>query len=1473
MIGKGSWNLMACAVAALLFPSASSFAGLVEVAQLGTASQTTEWNGGLFPASGAIDGNAATFSHTDSSTPNNGWEVLFDREYEVARIEVQMRGDCCGGRMTGSTVRGWNGAGDSVYDVELSDPGVGATVSFDLPTGVMMSRLRIGFENGRGNPGTGLPVVHLAEVRVMAQEENPVVIDSFVATPAEVAAGEDVTLTWQVQNADSLRLYPGGQLVPLSGSFSVQPMESSIFEIAGENERGMARQLIGVVVDGESLPLQISEIMAVNDGSLVRSDGSTPDWIELWNPNPFAVDLTGYGLSDEGDDLRKFVFSSGTIGAGEFFVVDASESSLDGVTATGFRLSRDEGSRLILSDPNGAILEDLVYPRQVGDVGYGKYRDSEFRYWVQPSPGSVNLGEMVEGFVEDTRFSIGRGFYSEAQIVEIESATPGAVIYVTTDGSEPGPDNPSAQVYDGAISITGTTVLRAAAFRDGWEPTNVDTQTYLFVDQVSGQSTTPDGFPLQWVPNLNGVQSGVPALSHFGMDPQVLSSLPLLDTEGETFDLEAALTSIPSMSLVMDAEELFDPVDGLHINAHQRGRSWERKVSFEIMDPLADTSVQADCGLRMHGGWNRFPEMLKKSFRLYFRSEYGDAKLEYPMFPGSEIEEFDRLILRSGNGKAWPSPWRALSGGGNSLERVTYFRDQLVRDLQGATGNASIPGTFMHLYINGHYWGLYNPVERPTEHFAAARFGGSDEEYDVIKWIRGTGHDVSAGDDEAWNQLISLVRGNVLNPATYAAIQDLLDLENFADYLIVNHYAGNIDWIDNNVYAMRRKLPGEPFRIYCWDSEESFLSVGTDISDRLVGDTCTEIHMALRANPEYRLLFADRVQRHVFNGGALTLEAAEQVLDSHADFIDRAIVGESARWGDLLRPAAPYDRNDWLSEVANLKNGYLGQRRNLAFSQWRNDGLYPDVEAPDFQPQHGGRITQGTPVLLESESDGTIFYTLDGSDPRLPGGAISPGAIEFESGMSEEDLLGLGSDWSYLDDGSDLGNSDLVVGSPEYGEDNWKHESFADGGWAIGPAPLGFGGISGTTLNTIVSFGDDLAMKHRTTYFRRLFEVANAGRFVSLNLKLMSDDGAVVYLNGREVARDGFPADVGVVTAETLANERSGPNERQLRTFVVPASMLNEGVNVLAVEVHQASDGSSDLGFDLELKGMVASESGRIDLEGGTEIKARVLEGGEWSALTEALFIPGDRAGDLVVSELMYHPATGGAEFLEIVNRGQVSHPLFDLAITGGIQFDFSEAGVRFLNPGERLVLVRDAARFALAYPGVTIGGEYSGGLGNGGDSFSLIDQDGNVLWALDYSDDAPWPSGTDGEGRSLIYADGDLFDPESWRPSTSIGGNPGASDRRALQQGEELVGYAIDQLDFSIGDAGDVTIVLDLRPGSDEAEVIPEWSGDLESWSQGGLQLESQSPVAGGGMRKVWRLLDAPNDQRIFLRGRVIGR
>lgn len=1121
-------NAFVCLFSGLALPL---WGELVEITNLGSPTQTSEYNDGEFPASNAVDGALQSFSHTDGSTPNNAWFLSFEEEYEIARIEVVMRADCCGGRLTGSTLRVTDADGDSVYDAPLTDGGTGQATPFNLPPGVFGKQLRLGFEGGATNPGGGSTLVHLGEVRVFSEIDTLPQVVSFGAAPATLTSGSSVTLSWEVAAADSVELLGLGPVMA-TASQVVSPTVSTVYSLQATNSAGTRTVDFPVIVDGVAFEPMITEFMASKSAALVRSDGSSPDWIEIWNPNPTALNLAGYRLSDEVAVLAKYQFPSLVLEGGERLVVDASDVSVDGVLSLGFSLGRTEGNALIFSNPAGEILQSFLYPEQREDFSYGAGANLPLRYFLVPTPGESNGTATVEGFVEDTQFSVKRGFFSSPQLVSITTATPGATIYTTTDGTPPTPTGANAAVYTTPIAITETTVLRAAAYREGYLPTNIDTQSYLFVSDVFAQSSSPLSFPEAWVLDLGGRIADVPDFSHYGMDDSVLAQLPLSDSSGASFDLESALLDIPTMSLAIDSSVLFDPVDGLHVNAQNRGRSWERSASIEYLDSRTGEQIQADCGVRMHGGWNRFPEMLKKSMRLYFRSEYGDSKFRFPLFGENEVAEFDRLVLRSGNGKAWASPWRALSGSGNSLERVTYFRDQFVRDLQQATGNPHIPGTFVHLYINGHYWGLYNPVEAANEDFASARFGGEDEDYDVIKFGRGIGHQVAGGDATGWNELISLSRQDVTDPTVFSSIAALLDLPSFADYMLINFFVGNDDWIDNNVFAIRNRATSSPFRFYCWDAEESFLFLSSDRTTSFISDTCAEIHQALRGNAEYRLLFADRAQKHLFQGGALSLAETVPAMEALAETLDRAIVAESARWGSLLRPSEPYDRSDWLAEVSNLQNTYLPSRFATIQTQLRDTGLLSEVETPAFSPQRGGLVSPGFQFSL-TVPVGTVYYTLDGTDPRLEGGQISTTALA-----------------------------------------------------ANGPI---------------------------------------------------------------------------MITSETM-------------------------------------------------------------------VRARTLQGGEWSAMDEALYSTGNVGEDLVVTEIMYHPVDGDAEFLEITNRGMVSYLLSGLSIGGGIEFDFAQALVSEIAPGERLLLVRDQAVFSGLYPTTPIAGEYSGALGNGGESFSLLRDGSEVL-------------------------------------------------------------------------------------------------------------------------------------------------
>src|SRR5437667_657085 len=153
------------------------------------------------------------------------------------------------------------------------------------------------------------------------------------------------------------------------------------------------------------------------------------------------------------------------------------------------------------------------------------------------------------------------------------------------------------------------------------------------------------------------------------------------------------------------------------------------------------------------------------------------------------------------------------------------------------------------------------------------------------------------------------------------------------------------------------------------------------------------IFTRLTANAEFRLRVADHVQKHFFNRGALTTQACQARFLTRSNEINRAVVGESARWG-YSKHEPPFNRDtNWIAEMKRVYGTYLVQRPGIVLGQLRAKGRYPTLTAPSFS-QFGGNVPYGFQLTM-STAAGTIYYTPDGSDPRLLGGAVSSGALIY----------------------------------------------------------------------------------------------------------------------------------------------------------------------------------------------------------------------------------------------------------------------------------------------------------------------------------------------------------------------------------------------------------------------------------------------------------------------------------------------
>ncbi|MEN9675708.1 MAG: hypothetical protein RIS76_1604, partial [Verrucomicrobiota bacterium] len=1050
-------------------------------------------------------------------------------------------------------------------------------------------------------------------------------------------------------------------------------------------------------------------------------------------------------------------------------------------------------------------------------------------FFSPATPGFPN-GASYEGIVADTKFSVNRGFFDDRITLTLSTETPEAVIRYTTNRSEP--TESVGLIYTAPLEIDRTTVIRAAAFRPGWAPTDLDTQSYLFPSDIIASTV------MRTAITQNPVYK-----------PQ----------------MRPALMDLPSVSLT---------------TARAINGNSEVRASMEWLRPDGQPGFQEPCGVRYFGG--AFTEFSKKNFRLYFRSEYGVSKLRYPLFEGENqgvepVQEFDSLELRTGSH--------------DMEQRGFYMSNAFTDDTLLEMGRLNPHGRFVHLYLNGVYWGMYHLRERWGAAMHQSYLGGSRTNYESINgnWNVGGWADPGTpydGDGSTWAKIKSLRN-------RYEQVRPWLDVPQYVDYMVMWMFGGSED----EYRCVGPTVPGSGFQFYLNDAD-GWLCVpnycaagdrtGRDAPGKSAGDGPGSLFSMLykEGHPEYRTLLADAIHRSLFNDGALTPARNAARLTNRTDAVARAFIAESARW-NYLSPAA------WNSRRDSVLNTWLPSRTAEALGQFRAAGFYPTLDAPTHLPA-AGLVSNGIPLIFVGPLAGTVHYTLDGTDPRLPGGAVSPTARTATLGGATEILVPAGSNWRWFTDAAGLSASDLVEGNPQWSASDWKHPAFNDAGWSVGPAQLGYG--EGDEA-TVIPRGDNALNKWITSYYRHSFTVDSTAGITRLLLRLKRDDGALVYLNGRLAARDSMPD--GTVTAGTPGI--SAPDDGQgFIALEVPRESLVSGVNVLAVEVHQASGSSTDVSFDLELLVEVpgGGTSGETPLlTRNTVVKSRTRSGNQWSAMNVAFLQVGELAvapGDLAISELYCHPPGGGddTEFLELTNLSAHAVNLRGARFVDGIQFQFPDTFDTLLGPGERLVLVADVFHFRNRHGiEVPVAGRYFGQLADAGERVQLQSAAGLTLLDLTYATSPPWPAGTDGGGYSLVFAHPERGpnNPLAWRASITTNGTPGGTDATLFSGVPDadsdadglpaLLEYALGTLDnnpasgpealrpgFSAAGAFQLSFTRSLA--ADDVTVEVQTSDDLSVWSS--AQRLSSEPVSAGWVRETWGT-PATGRPQAYLRIRVL--
>ncbi len=684
--------------------------------------------------------------------------------------------------------------------------------------------------------------------------------------------------------------------------------------------------------------LIISEFLAINGQGLVDKDGDHSDWIELHNTGSEPVEWTGWHLTDDPDNLTKWRLPKGSLAPDTYTIIHASGKDFASLfhpeIHANFSLQGD-GEYLALVKPDGlSIAQEFApsFPEQRRDVSTGLAPDGTLARFPTPTPGAAN-GEPSAGIVAPVRFSVTRGIINEPFMLQLHCDTPEATIRFTTSGKAPSLF--TAQTYQEPIPIAETTIIRAHAVHDGFISAPLETHTYLFLDDILRQET---------------LSTSVTAHPVYG---------PLM---------RSALLEHPSISLVTPEPDI--------------SKVTEQETSVEMLFPDGADGFQIDAGVKRVGGHslNAYP---KNNMRLYFRSVYGKEALRFPLFedhPYTDVaaDRFDQLNLRSGSHDSLfylgaASPPQPPSNG-------QYLRNRWINDMQFLMGHESLRGRWVHVYINGLYWGHYQLLERNTQDYFASYLGGNEEDYVAVNKGQGIGN----SDMSAWSAMQAARHD-------YEEFLRWVDIENYVDYMLLNYYCGN-DWDWNPEQNWAGGGPVEPDRggmkFIAWDSDIIFRR----LNDNNLGKGGPHsLFPTLMRHEEFAMLVADRIQQHFHHDGLLTPDNVAKAYNFRAEQIRLSIIPETARWerGRWTRD------NQWQREWDRLNDEFFPNRTAVVLEQFRAKGWSGVTAAPEMHP-FGGYVSDDLSVRLSKGlfATGTILYTTDGNDPRMPGGETSPTAQE-----------------------------------------------------------------------------------------------------------------------------------------------------------------------------------------------------------------------------------------------------------------------------------------------------------------------------------------------------------------------------------------------------------------------------------------------------------------------------------------------
>ncbi len=861
-----------------------------------------------------------------------------------------------------------------------------------------------------------------------------------------------------------------------------------------------------VSVSAQTASLQINEICPSNIDQWVDPSFNYGGWVELYNPTSTTINITGWYLSDKKDKLQKAkVTQTTSVPAYGFTTLWFDHYSKWSKKTIDMKLDCDGGT-LYLSDTKGNLVASLEYPEAVSRCSWARTADGgdAWSYCSNPSPGKTNEGRKFASERLDEPVIATPSQVFQSSSVSFRVTIPeGCTLRFTIDGSAPTESN-GQRSLTGVFFTTVTRTFRFRLFRDGYLPSAVVTRTFI--------KSTRD------------------------------IDLPILSVTG-TQD------NFYSDSLGIFVKGVNGRAGNGQSSKCNWNMDWERPSVFEYFTADGELLFAQEAGIERSGGWSR--AWSPASFKIRANKRYeGQKHLLYPFFEEKPYLKHKSVQIRNG-------------GNDNSCRVIDVILQQIAAT-SGLDIDYQAYQPVAH-FINGVWKGAINMREPSNKHFIYSNYGYDEDEIDQFEMSPDSGYCQKCGTYDAMKDLLTLSK-SAADENAYSAICDLIDMDEFCNYMALEFYIRNDDWPQNNLKAWRPRREGGRFRFVLYDLDgfdwtstpfTDFVNKQTYRFDRLYGESqqyiTKEIEMVtiflnLLDNETFRKKFID----------TFCLVAYSVFEPSRCAKICESVADRVAHTQSLYNNESPWNSANYLklTTSSSRQDLLMSLLKNFSHLKLSSQSLCT-AELLASIPE--ARLSFNGMPIPTSKFNGKYYAPLT-VKAEAPSGYTFTGWRVIQNSSSE--LFPTTQQWRYYDKGS-------LDGIP------WSYADYNDGSWDSGPAPLGYFVAGERDYNTTISYGYNVDNKYPTYYFRTSFNLDEAptGNETFL-LSYTVDDGMIVYVNGVEAMRYNMPrGNVSYYTySTTYAHDNPDSGSANL-----DASLFRQGTNVIAVEVHNNSANSTDI--------------------------------------------------------------------------------------------------------------------------------------------------------------------------------------------------------------------------------------------------------------------------------------------------------